>query len=67
MNKEPVIAGPLWGTDAAMLTKYSDTPALVFCSGATAHDADEYVSINNLMKYLKILALAILNWCGFQK
>ncbi len=63
-NKEPKISGTPWGTDAAMLTKYANTPAVVFGPGAMAHDTDEHISIIDLMKYSKILALVILNWCG---
>lgn len=65
LNKEPLISGTPWGADAAVLTKYSGTPTLIFGPGATAHDADEHIPIDSLLIFSKILACIILDWCGF--
>jgi|LDZT01.1.fsa_nt_gi acetylornithine deacetylase len=64
LKEEPLVSGTPWGTDAAMLTKYSNTPTVIFGPGATAHDADENVPINKLMDYAKILSCILINWCG---
>jgi len=64
-EKNRVIGTP-WGTDAHILTKYADTPALVFGPGETAHCPDEYIPIKDLMDYTKILASIIIDWCGIK-
>lgn len=64
MNKEPEVEGTPWGTDAHILTRYADTPALVFGPGVSAHCPDEYLPVKDLIDYTKILATVILEWCN---
>ena len=60
----PKIEGTPWGTDGRILTEFADTPALVFGPGTTAHCPDENIEVADLVRYTKILAAIIIDWCG---
>lgn len=66
LGHDPVITGAPWATDAAMLVRHGDTPAVIFGpgTGETAHQADEYIEEDKLVKASKILAGFIADWCG---
>lgn len=66
MEEKPSLGGAPWGTDGPILTKFANTPALIFGPGSNAHCPDEYVKIKDLLNYSKILALIILDWCGYE-
>lgn len=62
---EPKLVG--WGTlsDANHLINYMKIPTIsIGPDDHTAHSADEFVSIDQLVATTKILSLAILRWCG---
>ena len=65
-KEKPVIGGTLWGSDAGALTKFAQTPAVVFGPGpgATAHKANEYIDVEELITTTKILTLSLVDWCG---
>ncbi len=65
MNEEPRVSGTEWSTDASFITKHAETPTIVFGPGECAHVVDEYISIEMLMNYEKILAEIVLNWCDY--
>jgi acetylornithine deacetylase len=52
--------------DAMMFNLYSKTPAVVFGPGdvALAHSPDEYVEVSELVRAAKVMAHAIVDWCG---
>jgi acetylornithine deacetylase len=54
------------GNDSWMRSIYGGCPTVTFgpCGG-NAHGADEFVNIDDLMTTEKILALTILEWCGY--
>jgi acetylornithine deacetylase len=64
-------AAPLVGmggaSDAMIFNLYSKTPAVVFGPGSirTAHSPDEFVEVADVMAATKILALTILDYCGY--
>jgi len=68
-NENPVIGGaPM--CDLYLLNFYSRMPA--FMSGIQrwnqeggAHQPNEYVKINDLITYTKVIALSIMDWCGY--
>jgi acetylornithine deacetylase len=62
----PRAVGMAGASDAMIFSLYSDTPALVFGpgSGRAAHSPDEFVEIEQVVDACKILALAILQFCG---
>jgi acetylornithine deacetylase len=64
-NTRPIIEASPWGTDGGILSRVGDTPVVVFGPGVTevAHDANEYISINDVFEAAEIIALAILDWC----
>lgn len=57
------IVGTPWGTDGRMLTEFADTPALVFGPGTSAHCPDEFMKVSDLIRYTKMLAAIIIDWC----
>jgi acetylornithine deacetylase len=66
-GREAVVGGTPWGTDAAAMTRFGGTPSVVFGPGPgeTAHKANEYLDVQQLMDTTKVIALCILDWCDY--
>jgi acetylornithine deacetylase len=65
LGKEPRLIGFGSLTDAIHLINYSEIPTIsIGPSSETAHMADEFVEIGELVETTKALALAIMRWCG---
>lgn len=66
-DKIPSIEMSPWATDAGLLMTLGKTPTVVFGPGPTekAHFANEYCDINTIKTTSQIIALTILDWCGF--
>lgn len=62
---EPVIEASPWGTDGGILSNVGHIPVVVFGPGVTetAHDANEYIILEELFTASEIIALTILKWC----
>ena len=66
LNIQPKLVGIDSMTDAVHLINYSRIPTIsIGAGGGTAHKADEFVDIAQLISATKIIALAILRWCGY--
>jgi len=54
------------GTDARLFTRHANTPTVLYGPGnvAHAHTVDERVSIDEVVRCTKVLAHAIIDWCG---
>lgn len=67
-GQEPVISGRQGAADTRFLNKYADTPTVIFGPGSTAvmHANDEYVSIDDFITSIKVMALTIYDWCGIE-
>jgi acetylornithine deacetylase len=65
-GKEPVVSGRQGAADTRFLNKYADTPTVIFGPGSTAimHANDEYVSIEDYLTSIKVMALSIYDWCN---
>lgn len=65
-GKDPIISGRQGAADTRFLNKYADTPTVIFGPGSTAvmHANDEYVSIDDFLTSIKVMALTIHDWCG---
>lgn len=65
-NKMPTIEASPWGTDGGILSQVGNIPVVVFGPGETkvAHDANEYINLDDLFLCAEIIALTILRWCG---
>ncbi|WP_374832567.1 ArgE/DapE family deacylase [Paenochrobactrum pullorum] len=65
-GKQPVISGRQGAADTRFLNLYADTPTVIFGPGSTAvmHANDEYVSIEDYITSIKVMALCIYDWCG---
>lgn len=63
---KPIIEASPWGTDGGILSNVGNTPVVVFGPGVTqaAHDANEYICIQDVFEAAEIIALTIINWCG---
>ncbi|KKB86692.1 acetylornithine deacetylase [Devosia limi DSM 17137] len=67
-GKQPVISGRQGAADTRFLNLYADTPTVIFGPGSTAvmHSNDEYVSIEDYITAIKVMALCIYDWCGVE-
>lgn len=65
-GKQPEISGRQGAADIRFLNLYGHTPTVIFGPGSTAvmHADDEYVSIEDYLTAIKVLALSIYDWCG---
>ncbi|HDL64092.1 MAG TPA: M20/M25/M40 family metallo-hydrolase, partial [Proteobacteria bacterium] len=54
--------------DIRYLIKYGDTPTVIFGPGLTEqmHAANEWANLDDLITAVKVLALTILQWCGWE-
>jgi acetylornithine deacetylase len=68
-GKQPTISGRQGAADTRFLNKYADTPTVIFGPGSTAimHANDEYVSIDDYLTAIKVMALSIHDWCNGAK
>ncbi|WP_075982007.1 peptidase [Bacillus massilinigeriensis] len=69
LDKPPVIEASPWGTDGGILSNVGGIPVVVFGPGVTevAHDANEYIVLDDLFTSAKIIAQTIIKWCGVSK
>jgi acetylornithine deacetylase len=65
-GKEPVISGRQGAADTRFLNLYGKTPTVIFGPGSTAimHADDEWVSIDDYITAIKVMALSIYDWCN---
>jgi len=65
-GKKPIISGRQGAADTRFLNEYADTPTVIFGPGSTAvmHSDDEYVSIDDYITSIKVMALSIYDWCN---
>jgi acetylornithine deacetylase len=64
---EPPVTGFDAATDSMIFNLYTDTPAIVYGpTGNGLHSPDEYVDIDGLTTCTNTLALAILEFCGYE-
>jgi acetylornithine deacetylase len=65
LDLEPGLLGYGSLTDAIHLINYAGIPTISIGPGRqSAHMADEYVEIEELVDTAKVLAVAIMRWCG---
>jgi len=67
-GRDPEISGRQGAADTRFLNLYADTPTVIFGPGSTAvmHSNDEYVSIDDYLTSIKVMALSICDWCGVE-
>jgi acetylornithine deacetylase len=65
-GRDPEISGRQGAADTRFLNLYGHTPTVIFGPGSTAvmHSDDEYVSIEDYITAIKVMALSIYDWCG---
>ncbi|WP_135553398.1 M20/M25/M40 family metallo-hydrolase [Paenibacillus cymbidii] len=67
-GSEAIVRGAPFACDAFVFNLYSPTPAVVLGPrGANAHAPDEYVELSSLGELVEAYALAIMDWCGYDK
>lgn len=64
-NQFPLIEASPWATDGGILSKVGGVPVVVFGPGVTetAHQANEYINLEDVFEAAEIIALALLHWC----
>jgi len=62
----PLIEASPWATDGGILSKVGGVPVIVFGPGVTetAHQANEYIRLEDVFDAAEIIALTLLEWCG---
>jgi acetylornithine deacetylase len=65
-GRQPEISGRQGAADTRFLNLYGNTPTVIFGPGSTAvmHSDDEYVSIDDYLTAIKVMALTIYDWCA---
>lgn len=65
-NSSPLIEASPWATDGGVLSKVGGVPVVVFGPGVTetAHQANEYIRLEDVFDAAEIIALSLLKWCG---
>ena len=65
-GRQPEISGRQGAADTRFLNLYGNTPTVIFGPGSTAvmHSDDEYVSIDDYIAAIKVMALSLYDWCG---
>jgi acetylornithine deacetylase len=65
-GRDPEVSGRQGAADTRFLNQYANTPTVIFGPGSTAvmHADDEYVSVDDYMTAIKVMALSICDWCG---
>ena len=68
-GRKPVISGRQGAADTRFLNLYGKTPTVIFGPGSTAvmHADDEWVSIDDYMTAIKVMALSIHDWCNAER
>ena len=67
-GKEPVVMGHDGAADTRFLINYGETPSVIFGPGTISqmHATNEWVSVEDVITSVKVLALTILSWCGLE-
>jgi acetylornithine deacetylase len=65
VGRAPEVSGRQGAADTRFLNEYGDTPTVIFGPGSTSvmHATDEYVTIDDYITAIKVLALSICDWC----
>ena len=68
-GRHPEISGRQGAADTRFLNLYGHTPTVIFGPGSTAvmHSDDEYVSVEDYLTAIKVMALSIHDWCNGAK
>ena len=69
VGREPELSGRQGAADTQFLNKYAATPTVIFGPGSTAvmHSDNEYVSIDDYLTSIKVMALSIYDWCNTEE
>lgn len=64
-ERVPLIEASPWATDGGILSKVGGIPVVVFGPGVTetAHQANEYIRLEDVFESAEIIALTLLKWC----
>lgn len=67
-SSEPIISGREGAADTRHLNTYGGTPTVIFGPGRSEqmHANNEWAAVDDLVTATKILATAILDWCGYE-
>lgn len=68
-GRDAEVSGRQGAADTRFLNLYGNTPTVIFGPGSTAvmHSDDEYVSVDDYLTAIKVMALSIYDWCSADK
>jgi acetylornithine deacetylase len=66
LEYSPLIEASPWATDGGILSKVGGVPVAVFGPGVTetAHQANEFIRLEDVFAAAEIVALTLIDWCG---
>ncbi len=69
LQQEPRLRGVTYGSDMRLLVNHAGIPSVLFGAGdiRTAHAADEFIEVDELVTLSKVLLRLILSWCGYSE
>lgn len=69
LGRPAIIKGHDGAADARFLIKYGNTPTPIFGPGTIAqmHADNEWVKVDDIISVTKVLAVTILDWCGYDE
>jgi acetylornithine deacetylase len=67
-GETPQITGRQGAADIRYLIRYGETPTVIFGPGMTEqmHASNEWMNTRDLITATKVLALTLLEWCGYE-
>jgi len=68
-GKEALVKGHDGAADSRFLIEYGKTPTVIFGPGKISqmHADNEWVKVEDLIIATKVMAISILNWCGYEE
>ena len=68
-GKETLVKGHDGAADSRFLIEYGKTPTVIFGPGKISqmHADNEWVKVEDLIIATKVMAISILNWCGYEE
>jgi acetylornithine deacetylase len=66
MNQEPIITGHHGGADTRILINRAKIPSVIFGPGKISqmHAENEHMTVDDLVKATKVIAVAMMRWCS---
>jgi len=66
-RRKPMLVGGAAGLDTRFFVRYANIPAITLGPrGLNLHSTDEHVNLESVVETAKVIALTIVDWCGYK-